>query len=50
VPIVVFIGVALKEIQLAPMFKFGILALIAVPTCFIIAYLIRKIPGVSRVI
>jgi len=50
VPIVVFIGIALKGVQLAPMFKFGILAVIAVPTCFVLAYLIRKIPGVSKVL
>jgi len=50
VPIVVFVGVALKGMQLAPLLKFGVAAVIAVPTCFILAYLIRKIPGVSRVL
>jgi len=50
VPIVVFIGIALKGVQLAPMLKFGLLAVIAVPTCFVLAYLIRKIPGVSKVL
>jgi peptidoglycan/LPS O-acetylase OafA/YrhL len=50
IPIVVFIGIALKGIQLGPFLKFGIAAVIAVPTCFAIAYIIRKIPGVSRVL
>jgi glucan biosynthesis protein C len=50
IPIVVFVGVALKGIQLGPFLKFGIAAVIAVPTCFAIAYIIRKIPGVSRVL
>ena len=50
VPIVVFIAVALKGIELGAWLKFGLLAVIAVPTCFVLAYLIRKIPGVSRVL
>jgi glucan biosynthesis protein C len=50
VPIVVFIAVAFKGSLLGPFLKFGILAVITVPVCFIVAYLIRKIPGVSRVL
>ena len=50
VPIIVFIGIALKGIELAAWLKFGLLAVIAVPTCFVLAYLIRKIPGVSKVL
>lgn len=50
VPIIVFITVALREIALAPLPKFAVMSLIVVPTCFIVAYLIRKIPGVSRVL
>jgi len=50
VPILVFIGIALKGVQLAAFLKFGIAAVIAVPTCFAVAYVLRKIPGVSRVL
>ena len=50
IPIVVFIGIALKGIELAPLLKFVLGAIIAVPTCFLVAYIIRKIPGVSRVL
>jgi peptidoglycan/LPS O-acetylase OafA/YrhL len=50
VPIVVFIGSAMKGVQLPALLKFGIAAVIAVPTCYVVAYLIRKIPGVSRVL
>ena len=50
VPIIVFIGIALKGLELSAGLKFGLMAVIAVPTCFIIAYLIRKIPGVSKVL
>jgi hypothetical protein len=50
VPIVVFIGIAMKGVQLPALLKFGIAAVIAVPACFIFAYVLRKIPGVSRVV
>jgi peptidoglycan/LPS O-acetylase OafA/YrhL len=50
IPIVVFIGSAMKGVQIPALLKFGVAAVIAVPTCFILAYLIRKIPGVSRVL
>ncbi|MDX1418201.1 MAG: acyltransferase family protein [Candidatus Promineifilaceae bacterium] len=33
-----------------PLVKFGIAALVIVPFCFVVAYVIRKIPGVSRVL
>jgi peptidoglycan/LPS O-acetylase OafA/YrhL len=49
-PIVVFIAIALKGIHLESLLKFGMVAVIAVPTCFAVAYIIRKIPGVSRVL
>jgi surface polysaccharide O-acyltransferase-like enzyme len=49
-PIVVFVAVAFKEVDLGPLLKFVIVALIAVSTSFVVAYLIRKIPGVSKVI
>jgi len=50
IPIVVFLGVALRGIELAALLKFGIAAVIAAPTCFAAAYLIRKIPGASRIL
>ena len=50
VPIVVFIGIALMGIELGPFLKFGLAAVIAIPVCFAIAYILRKIPGVSRVL
>jgi glucan biosynthesis protein C len=50
VPIIVFIGIALKELDLAALPKFVTVSLFVVPLCFFVAWLIRKIPGVSRVI
>jgi peptidoglycan/LPS O-acetylase OafA/YrhL len=50
IPIIVFLAYALRGIELAPLLKLGLAAVIIVPTCFIVAYVIRKIPGVSRVL
>jgi peptidoglycan/LPS O-acetylase OafA/YrhL len=50
IPIVVLLAVALRGIELAALLKFGMMAVIVVLTCFAIAYIIRRIPGVSRVL
>jgi len=50
VPIVVFIAIALRGIELGPFLKFGLAAVIVLPTSFAVAYIVRKIPGVSRVL
>ena len=40
----------LKGIELVPLLKFGIVAIIAVPVSFAIAYIVRKIPLASRIL
>ena len=50
IPILVVVAYVLSGIQLAPLLKFGLASLIAVPTCFAVAYIVRKMPGVSRVL
>jgi surface polysaccharide O-acyltransferase-like enzyme len=50
IPIVVFLAVALKGIDLQPLLKFCMVSVIAVPTSFAIAYIIRKIPFASRIL
>ena len=50
IPILVLLGVAFRGIDLEPLLKFGMAAVIAVPTCFAAAYLVRRIPGVSRIL
>jgi len=50
IPIVVFLALALRGIELAALLKFGMASVIAVPTSFAVAYIVRKIPGVSRVL
>jgi len=50
IPIVVFLGVALKGIELDNLLKFGMAAVIAIPACFAVAYIVRKIPLASRIL
>ena len=50
IPIVVFIAYALRSIELGSMQKFGLASVVIVPTCFVVAFLVRKIPGVERVL
>ena len=50
IPIIVFLAYGLRGIEMATMLKLGLAALIVLPVCFIVAYLIRKIPSVSRVL
>ncbi len=50
IPIVVFLAYALRGIELAALLKFGMAAVIGVPLCFAVAYIVRKIPLASRVL
>jgi glucan biosynthesis protein C len=49
-PILVLLAIALRSLQLEHVLKFGLLAIIAVPACFALAFLVRKIPLASRVV
>jgi glucan biosynthesis protein C len=50
IPIVVFLAFALRGIELAPLLKFGMAAVIVVPICFAVAYVVRRIPRVSKIL
>lgn len=50
IPIVVFLAVALREVEMEHLLKVGVAAAIAVPLCFVVAAALRKIPGASRVL
>jgi len=50
IPILVYVAVALKGISTEHLLKFGMVAIIGVPLCFVAAYLVRKIPFVSRIL
>lgn len=47
---VVVLQVALAEAPLAPLAKFGIVALLALPLCFALGYGLRRLPGVRHVV
>jgi len=51
IPIIVFLAYALRDVELSNnLVKFALASLIMVPICFVVAYLVRKIPLVSRVL
>ena len=50
VPVVVFIAIGLKGVELPALLMFVLLSVVSIPVCFGLAFLIRKIPGVSRVL
>jgi glucan biosynthesis protein C len=49
-PIVVFLAIALRAVQAEALLKFVLGSLLIVPACFVAATIIRRIPGVSRII
>jgi len=49
-PVIVLLALAMKNIRLYPLLKFALVALIAVPLCFVLANLIRKLPLASRIL
>jgi hypothetical protein len=50
IPIVVFIAYGMRNIMVGSLLKFGLASLVILPICFIAAAMLRKIPGVSRII
>lgn len=49
-PIIVLFAYLLHGIAWGPLQKFALAAIIVVPICYAAAYILRKIPGVSRVL
>ncbi|GAB4532012.1 MAG: hypothetical protein Kow0063_11980 [Anaerolineae bacterium] len=50
IPIIVYLALLLRGVDIEHLIKFGLAAIIVVPTCFAVAYIVRKTPGVSRVL
>jgi peptidoglycan/LPS O-acetylase OafA/YrhL len=50
IPIIVYLALVLRGNDLEHLLKFGLAAVIVVPICYAVAYIIRKIPGVSRIL
>jgi Acyltransferase family len=49
-PLIVFLALALRWFHPEQLLKFGLAALIALPLCFVVANLVRKIPLASRIL
>ena len=49
-PLIVVLAYWLRVLGLGPVSKFAVAAVIVLPICFIVAYVLRKIPGVARVV
>jgi peptidoglycan/LPS O-acetylase OafA/YrhL len=50
IPVVVFLAVLLRDVEMDHLWKFAMASAIAVPLCFLAAGLVRAIPGVKRVL
>ncbi|MFZ0547091.1 MAG: acyltransferase family protein [Candidatus Promineifilaceae bacterium] len=50
IPIIVFLAYALRNVELASLPKFGLASVIIVPVCFIVANIIRMIPGAKKIL
>ena len=48
--VILLIAYLLRGIVLGNLLKFGLAAVIVVPTCFVVAYFVHKIPFASRVL
>ncbi len=49
VPVIVFLNLALTGFQMQQLLKFGLAAVIGLPLCFGVAYLVRLIPYVKKI-
>jgi peptidoglycan/LPS O-acetylase OafA/YrhL len=50
VPVIVFLMLALSDLQTATLLKFGLAAVVCLPVCFGIAWLIQKIPYIKKIV
>jgi glucans biosynthesis protein C len=50
IPVIVLLALAIRGIHLESFLKFGLAALIGVPLCFALAFLVHKIPFASRIL
>jgi glucan biosynthesis protein C len=48
--VITVIALAMRDVALYPLLKFGLAALVAVPLCFALSHLIRKLPFTDRVL
>jgi surface polysaccharide O-acyltransferase-like enzyme len=49
-PVITFTALVLRNVDLYPLLKFGLAVLIALPLCFVLSNLVRKLPYADRVL
>lgn len=49
-PLIILLAVALKGVTLAALPKFALVAAITVPLCYLVAFLVRRLPFASRIL
>jgi surface polysaccharide O-acyltransferase-like enzyme len=49
-PVLIVLTLMAREIRLYPLLKFAAVAVVVVPACFLVATLIRQLPGLKRVL
>jgi glucan biosynthesis protein C len=49
-PVIVFLAIALRNLQLEHLLKFGLAAIIGIPLCFATALLVRRIPFACKIL
>jgi glucan biosynthesis protein C len=49
-PVIIFLALAMRKIDLYPLVKFALAVLVAVPLCFALANVIRKLPLARRIL
>ena len=49
-PVITTLALAVRDVTLYPLLKWGLVALVAVPLCFGLSSLIRKLPYTDRVL
>ena len=49
-PIIVYLAFAIRGVELAALLKFALAAVVVLPACFAVVYVVRRLPGASRVL
>ena len=49
-PVITYLAFAMRDVMLYPLLKWALVALVAVPLCFGLSALIRKLPYTERVL
>jgi len=49
-PVIVLLALAVRGIHLYPLLKYAVVALIAIPACFVLAGMVRRLPAAQRIL